>query len=121
MRAVSLTSIVLLAFLTLLLSDIARASCALPANAIASENCLPGTPKSVWYVNKSGDSTIQGFATDISFNVGQKVNFKINTSATSYLLDIYRMGFHQGNGARLITTIAPSASPTPEPTSLLEK
>jgi N,N-dimethylformamidase beta subunit-like protein/uncharacterized protein DUF4082/Big-like domain-containing protein len=108
MRAVSLTSVVLLAFLTLLLSDMARASCAFPANAIESENCLPGTAQSVWYVSGSGDSTIQGFATDISFNVGQKVNFKINTSATSYVLDIYRLGFYQGKGARLITTIAPS-------------
>ena len=109
MRGVSLASVVLLAFLTLLPSGMAGAACTSPANAIESENCLPGTPKSVWYVSGSGDSTIQGFATDISFNVGQKVNFKINTSATSYVLYIYRLGFYQGKGARLITTIAPSA------------
>jgi hypothetical protein len=109
MRAVSLASVVLLAFVTLLPSGMAGAACTSPANAIESENCLPGTPKSVWYVSGSGDSTIQGFATDISFNVGQTVNFKINTSATSYVLYIYRLGFYQGKGARLITTIAPSA------------
>ena len=109
MRAVSLASVAVLAFLTLLPSGMAGASCTSPANAIESENCLPGTPKSVWYISGSGDSTIQGFATDISFNVGQTVHFKINTSATSYVLDIYRLGFYQGKGARLITRIAPSA------------
>jgi hypothetical protein len=109
MRAISLESLVLLVFLNLLLSEMAWASCTSPANAIESENCLSGTPKSVWYVSGSGDSTIQGFATDISFNAGQTVNFKINTSATSYVLDIYRMGFYQGKGARLIATVTPSA------------
>ena len=119
MRAASLASVVLFAFLTFLLSDMARASCTSPVNAIESENCLAGTPKSAWYVSGSGDSTIQGFATDISFNAGQTVNFKINTSATSYVLKIYRLGFYQGKGARLITTIAPSAQlPQSQPACL---
>ena len=30
----------------------------------------------------AGDSTIQGFATDISVNVGGTVDFKINTTQT---------------------------------------
>jgi hypothetical protein len=56
------------------------------------ENCLPGTPQSQWDISGAGDSKIQGFATDISFNQGQTVAFKIKTNATSYKLDIYRMG-----------------------------
>ena len=70
------------------------------------ENQLTGTPSSTWSVSGSGDSTIQGFATDISVNHGQTVSFKINDSANkAYHIDIYRMGYYQGNGARLVTTI----------------
>jgi hypothetical protein len=86
----------------------ALASCTAPQNSIEAENCLPGSTG--WQVGGSGDSTIQGFATDISFNVGQTVNFKVNTSAKNYHLAIYRMGYYQGNGARLITTITPSVT-----------
>lgn len=75
-------------------------------NPIVTENQLAGTPQSTWGVSGAGDSTIQGFATDISVNHGQTVSFKINDSANKpYHIDIYRMGYYQGNGARLITTI----------------
>ncbi len=83
-------------------------SCSSPANAIEAENCNTGS--SGWQVNGSGDSTIRGFATDISYNVGQTANFKINTNARSYQIKIYRMGYYQNNGARLITTISPSVT-----------
>ena len=54
----------------------------------------------------AGDTTsIQGFATDISVNHGGTVNFKINTNAEAYRLDIYRMGYYGGRGARKVTTV----------------
>jgi hypothetical protein len=90
-----------------------------PANAIVTENQLTGTPQSVWGVTGAGDATIQGFATDISVNHGQTINFKINDTANaSYHIDIYRMGYYQGNGARLVTAIPSSQTlrqvqPTP--------
>ncbi len=88
-----------------------HAQCSSPANAIVAENCLPGTSSSVWDINgqAAGDLTIQGFATDMSVNVGGTINFKIDTTASAYTIDIYRMGYYQGNGARLITSITPSA------------
>src|SRR4051812_25492112 len=88
--------------------------CAAPANPIVAENCLPGAPQSQWDISGAADSTIQGFATDISFNRGQTVNFKIKTDTTSYKLDIYRMGYYGGMGARLIATIAPPSSTLPQ-------
>jgi len=98
-----LASALLIAASVLILSPAAaHASCSSPANAIEAENCLPGTPQSQWDITGAGDPSIQGFATDISFNAGQTVSFKINTTATAYHLDIYRMGYYQGNGARLI-------------------
>ena len=60
----------------------AYADCATPANAIEAENCLPGNPPSEWDVAGAGDSTIQGFATDISVNRGETVRFKVDTDAT---------------------------------------
>ena len=82
-------------------------------NSIACENSLPGSPASQWDVVGSGDATIQGFATDISVNHGGTVGFKIATDAAAYRIDIYRIGYYQGNGARLVTTIQPSV-PLPQ-------
>ena len=93
-----------------LISGSAFASCSAPANAIEAENCLPGTPSTQWYVSGAGDLTIQGFATNMSVNVGQTVSFKISTTASAYHIEIYRMGYYQGNGARLITSFTPTAS-----------
>jgi methionine-rich copper-binding protein CopC len=92
----------------------------LSVNPIVAENQLPGTPQSVWGVQGAGDATIQGYATDISVNQGQTVSFKINDTASApYHIDIYRAGYYQGLGARLVTTIASSqttAKVQPNPT-----
>jgi hypothetical protein len=74
-------------------------------NRIAEENAKPGTPESVWDVPGAGSGEIEGFASDISYNLGQTVHFKIRTIATKYRLDIYRMGYYQGNGARRVDRI----------------
>ncbi len=80
-------------------------------NPITIENSLPGNPKSEWDISGAGSSNIQGFTTDISYNRGDTVNFKIKTSsnATNYSLDIYRMGYYAGNGARKVATVQPGA------------
>src|SRR5438067_464012 len=79
-----------------------------PSNVIVTENQLPGTPESVWRVG-AGDATIQGFATDVSVNHGQTISFKVNDTAQApYHIDIYRLGYYQGNGARLVGSIASS-------------
>jgi hypothetical protein len=96
--------------LLLSLSLGAFGSCSAPANQIEAENCLPGTPSTQWDVNGAGDPSIQGFATDISVNVGQVVNFKVATDASAYRVDIYRIGYYAGKGARFIATISPSAT-----------
>ena len=84
--------------------------CVSPANAVVAENCLPGNPPSEWEVNGAGDTSIQGFATEMSVNRGSTVVFKIDTSAAAYRLDIYRLGFYAGLGARKVATVTPSAS-----------
>ena len=88
----------------------AFATCTAPKNPIEAENCQPGTPSSQWYINGAGSSNIVGFTTDISVNVGQTVTFKISTNALSWRIDIYRLGYYQGNGARFISSVSPLAS-----------
>src|SRR5215469_6814311 len=80
------------------------------ASVIACENTLPGDAPSDWQVSGSGDSTIQGFATTMSVTPGQAITFKISTPSTRYHIDILRVGYYQGNGARKVTST--SLSPT---------
>ena len=77
-------------------------------NLIVLENEKPGTPQSVWQIDPGQDSTlIQGFTTSISTNVGGTVDFKINnqTGNANYQINIYRLGYYGGDGARLVGTI----------------
>lgn len=91
------------------------------ANEIVCENSKTGNPKTEWDVTGAGNSTIQGFTTDISVNRGQTVRFKVNTTASAYRLDIYRMGFYNGAGARKVATVNPSAAlPQTQPNCLTQ-
>ena len=84
--------------------------CGAGSNPVVCENSKPGTAPSVWDIDGAGDPSIQGFATNISVNVGSTVGFKIDTNASSYRVDIYRTGWYGGAGARLISSVTPSAS-----------
>ncbi|WP_203898140.1 DUF4082 domain-containing protein [Virgisporangium aliadipatigenens] len=79
-------------------------------NVIACENSKTGTDPSVWDISGAGDEGIQGFATDMSVNVGGQIRFKIKTTASAYTIDIYRLGYYGGKGARKITSVTPSAT-----------
>jgi hypothetical protein len=82
--------------------------CGLAASPIACENALTGDTD--WDITGSGSDAIQGFATDMSVNIGQTIQFKIDTAAASYDIPIYRLGYYGGTGARRVATVAPSAS-----------
>ena len=82
-------------------------------NRIVEENELPGAPSTEWDVNGWGDPSIQGFGHDISIDLGETIHFRIRTDSTDYRIDIYRMGWYAGLGARLVDTVAPSV-PLPQ-------
>ena len=85
-------------------------------NEVVLENQKPGNPESEWGIDGAGSSNIEGFATDISTNRGQTVNFKINTNSNNYRIDIYRLGYYGGMGARKVDTIQHTgvqSQPTP--------
>jgi hypothetical protein len=81
--------------------------------SIVQENALPGNTD--WGVNFDfKDERICGFATKMSVNKGEMVDFKINVPSgtfhgeiypggVDYNLKIYRIGYYNGAGARLIT------------------
>src|SRR5688572_5703489 len=84
----------------------AAGPCDPPANAIVAENCLPGAPRTEWDIAGAGSTNIQGFTTDFSVAKGEIVNFKVDVDpAGPYRLDIYRLGYYQGNGARSIASV----------------
>ncbi|WP_247429529.1 DUF4082 domain-containing protein [Bradyrhizobium sp. 139] len=84
-----------------------------PTNPIVLENQKPGTPKSVWQIQPGDNSNLtQGFATAISTNVGGTVQLKINnlTGNPNYRVDVYRLGYYGGDGARLVTSLQHQAA-----------
>jgi hypothetical protein len=86
--------------------------CAEPVvNPVACENSKPGLEPSKWQIENIGDESIQGFATQMSVNVGETEYFKIKTPSTKYHLNIIRLGYYGGDGARMIQeNIKPTAS-----------
>jgi hypothetical protein len=80
----------------------APAALAACANPVACENALTGDSPGDWEVNGAGDATIQGYATQMSVNVGQTEQFKIKTPSTKYHIDILRLGYYGANGARIV-------------------
>ena len=56
----------------------------------------------------------------MSVNVGQTESFKIDTPATSYHIDILRIGYYQGDGARkVVSDMLPTATlPQTQPACL---
>ncbi len=98
-------------FLVLPPSTVAAAPCDVPVNEIGCENSKPGNPESEWGISGSGSANLQGFATDISVNRGATIGFKVDTNLASYRLDIYRMGYYNGAGARKVATVNPTVFP----------
>ncbi|NKL10303.1 DUF4082 domain-containing protein [Rhizobium leguminosarum] len=93
---------------TALAAPMAAVSAAATPNKIALENLKQGNPISEWGLEGDGGGTIQGFATEISTNIGQTVDFKIATDSTHYRIDIYRIGYYGGAGARKVDSIEQS-------------
>ena len=88
------------------------------ASAIAAENAKPGTPESQWLIDNQ-DSSIEGFTSQFTVDHGQRIDFKINTPATDYRIDIYRLGYYGGDGARQVASItehlaSPQVQPAPK-------
>lgn len=80
-------------------------------NPIQQENQLPGT--TAWRVTKESpfdDKTfrypyIEGYASTTSAIAGDTVSFSVSTNQPRFTADIYRLGWYQGKGGRLLQSI----------------
>ena len=88
-------------------SEITEKDCSAPANKIIRENCRPGNDSRQWDVNADGDPTIQGFSDPFSVAAGREIVFKIKTDSVDYHVDIFRVGWYWGAGARHLATLTP--------------
>ena len=94
-------------------------------NPIQQENLLPGTPD--WQIvkqppadaaNHSHDQGIEGYTSATSVMAGSTISFAVNTVTSAFDANIYRLGWYQGLGARLvqsITNIPGKEYPVPAP------
>lgn len=101
-------------------------------NPIVVENQQPGTTE--WQLGRPGLQTandvgkqIKGYASATSVDKGQSISFHVTTTpAQSYTIDIYRIGWYGGLGARLMQHVSSlegdsqPACPTDAPTGLIE-
>ena len=125
-----------LVFLVLLFYDVGNCiisvdDCLDPSNKIIEENCKVGNDSRDWDVNADGDPSIQGFSVPFSVNIGNEINFKIKTDSKvkcnfllstivdsvffqDYFVDIFRVGWYWGSGARHVDRLYPSSVSLPQ-------
>ncbi|PYU56679.1 MAG: hypothetical protein DMG55_22950 [Acidobacteria bacterium] len=100
------------------------------SNPIVLENQQPGTTQ--WQIPWGSSATdsagqIKGYASAVSVNKGQNITFYVSVNpAQTYTIDVYRMGWYQGLGGRLVQHIGPlngtlqPACPTNATTGMIE-
>jgi hypothetical protein len=74
---------------------------AAPANPTQTENSRPGS--SNWALsNPATNHEIEGYASLTSVASGGQISLFVNTADPTYTMDIFRMGWYNGAGARLV-------------------
>ena len=76
-------------------------------NPIACENSRAWKSRQRMGHQRRRRSKHPGLSPPTSASTGQTVQFKVDTTATNYRLDIYRMGYYGGMGARKVATVTP--------------
>lgn len=103
--------VIMLVFGAVLLQPATRTTAA--NNTVVLENQQPGTDQ--WQIGlpgytRSGDSSgqVRGYASATSINKGQPITFYVTVSPVqTYNIDLYRIGWYQGKGGRLMQHIGP--------------
>lgn len=94
------------------------------ASPIALENARPG--QGDWILTDPADHEVEGYASATSIQRGEPLRLYINSIDPSVTVDVYRMGWYGGTGARLVQggITLPGIKqpmPTPDPvTGLIE-
>ncbi len=72
--------------------------------AIIAENARTGT--AWWVTTNQNAGDIEGYADQVSAQVGETVTLRVNTKASTFHVEAFRMGYYQGIGARRVWTSA---------------
>ncbi len=72
--------------------------------AIIAENARTGT--AWWVTTNQAAGDIEGYADQVSAQVGETVTLRVNTKASTFHVEAFRMGYYQGIGARRVWTSA---------------
>jgi hypothetical protein len=80
--------------------DSGAAAAAAPTAWVVNENARPGT--SAWRIRRGAPQDIQGFADHVSAVPGARVKLYIDTTAASFHVVAFRLGYYQGLGGRRI-------------------
>src|SRR6266705_2862309 len=87
------------------------APAAAQSNPIVIENQQPGTSQWQWQIGTRGTDAvgqIKGYASATSVNKGENITFYVTVNpAQTYTIDVYRMGWYQGLGGRLMQHVGP--------------
>ncbi|MBI1764947.1 MAG: hypothetical protein HYR56_26350 [Acidobacteria bacterium] len=85
-----------------LASQRGHAASAVADNPITLENNKPGTTE--WELDDwSGHNVIEGYASKDSVPRGGSISFYVNTTASKYTIEIFRLGWYNGAGGRRMT------------------
>lgn len=84
-------------------------SCMHPANAVVAENCQAGDPG--WYV-ESPNPAVEVFVFPPSVDLGETANLYVNSQGNPVDVRVFRLGYYDGAGARLVTEWSSDSTPT---------
>jgi len=90
------------------------------ANAIVAENSLPGTARQNWHGGTTAtDATIAGYTDRQSYEPGDTVSFKVDSTGHAWRAEVFRLGYYgwEELGARRVTanitgTVVAQPAPT---------
>jgi hypothetical protein len=84
-------------------SDAAKHAASAPRRAVVSENALPGDPN--WQISNLGQpNDMLGYTGQASVLPGEPVTLYASTTAPSFVVRAFRIGFYGGDCARLVWT-----------------
>ena len=83
-----------------------------PPNPVVIENSREGSGG--WADSLSGSTTVEGYTSEVSVLPGETVHFHVASERTGpYTVDVYRLGWYGGLGARLVASFGGTAQPQP--------
>jgi hypothetical protein len=78
---------------------VSSAAAAAPDNPVRAENRRPGTAD--WLLARPASAReIEGYASACSVNTGESIQLFVNTAASEFTLEVFRLGWYAGLGAR---------------------